>query len=51
MRRTTGVWPRAFKEHPAYHADLWALDALNATVKYKASFEGRVVRSYTVEAF
>ena len=42
---------KSFKEHPAYHADLWALDALNATVKYKASFEGRVVRSYTVEEF
>ena len=42
---------QSFKEHPVDHADLWALDALDAEVKYTVKYEGRVLRSYTVEAF
>lgn len=42
---------KSFKDKHAYHADLWALNPLEATVKYKVSFEGRVVRSYSVEEF
>ena len=40
-----------FKAHRAYHADLWALDPLSATVRSKAKFTGRIVRGYTVEQF
>ena len=38
-----------FKQHPAYHSDLWALDTLNKNceVRYDMAFEGRVFREYT----
>ena len=42
---------RSFKEHSAYHADLWALDPLDSEVKYVVKFTGRVMRSYVVEQF
>ena len=42
---------RSFKEKPVAHADLSVLDTLEADVRYTVSFEGRSVRSYTVEAF
>lgn len=41
----------SFKEHAARHADLWALDPLVASVRYKVTFEGRVLRAYSVEQF
>ena len=46
-------WPMAgsFRDRPAYQADLWALDPLDAAVRYAVGFEGRVVRSYRVESF
>ena len=42
---------RAFKQHPAYHADLWALEDIEAAVRYTVKFEGRIMRSYKVEEF
>ena len=42
---------KSFKEHHAYHADLWALDPLDAEVRYVVKFTGRVMRSYVVEEF
>ena len=46
-------WPMAqsFIDRPAYHADLWALDPLDSSVRYQVNFEGRIVRTYRVEAF
>ena len=46
-------WPFAtsLREHPPWHADLWALDPIDANVAYVVTWEGRVVRSYTVEEF
>lgn len=41
----------SFQGHPAYHADLWALDPMDAAMAYEIKFEGRVVRSYRVEKF
>ena len=41
----------ALKEHPPWHADLWALDELSAKVAYTITYEGRVDRTYTVENF
>ena len=42
---------KSFKEHKPWHADLWALDPLNAEVRYDVHFEGRVRRTYTVKEF
>ena len=44
-------WPFAtsLREHPPWHADLWALDPIDAAVAYVVTWEGRVVRAYTVE--
>ena len=48
-------WPCAgyFREHPPYArgADRWALDDLNVPLEYDVKFEGRIVRSFTVEEF
>ena len=40
-----------FKDHPPYHADLWALNPLDSEVRYIIKFEGRVMRTYSVQAF
>ena len=42
---------KSFKDHGAYHADMWALDPLNSELRYTVKFEGRIVRNYTVEEF
>ena len=42
---------RSFKDRHPWHADLWALDELNVEVKYRVTFEGRIMRTYTVEEF
>ena len=46
-------WPMAgaFKAKPPYHADLSALAEMEAEVEYTVKFQGRVIRSYTVEEF
>ena len=46
-------WPLAeyFKAHKPAHADLWALADLNVPLEYDVKFEGRIVRSFTVEEF
>ena len=41
----------SLREHPAWHADLWALNAVDAPVSYTVTFEGREQRTYTVETF
>ena len=41
----------SFRDHKPWHADLWALDDLNAEVKSVIKFEGRAIRDYRVEAF
>ena len=41
----------SLREHPPWHADLWALDPINAAVAYVVTWEGRVVRTYTVVEF
>ena len=42
---------QSFKKRPAYKQDLWALDIVEAPVKFRVKFVGRIVRSYKVEAF
>ena len=46
-------WPLAsyFKTHKPNPADFWALDDLNVPLEYDVKFEGRIVRSFTVEEF
>ena len=46
-------WPFAtsLREHPPWHADLWALNPIDATVAYVVTWTGRVVRTYTVQEF
>ena len=39
------------REHPPYHADLWAIAPLVARVSYDVEWRGRVIRSYTVAEF
>ena len=40
----------SFKDHPAWHADLWALDPLHAAISYEVTYQGRIDRTYTVRA-
>ena len=46
-------WDKAqsFKLHHVRHADLSLLDPLDTTVKYEIKFTGKVLRTYTVEAY
>ena len=39
----------SFKQRGPWHADRWALDALNSVVKYDAKFEGRIISDFKVE--
>ena len=39
----------SLREHPPWHADLWALDPIDGAVAYVVTWGGRVVRTYTVE--
>ena len=41
----------SLREHPPWQADRWALNPIDGAVAYVVSWEGRVVRTYTVEAF
>ena len=41
----------SLREHPPWHADLWALNTINAAVAYTVTFVGRSQRTYTVGAF
>ena len=41
---------RSFQNHPAAHADLGGIDPLEAEVRYKVSFEGRIIRKYSVRS-
>ena len=38
----------AFKANPIQHADRWALADINAPLRYQASYEGKIIRSYEV---
>ena len=38
----------SFMKHPASHADLWVLDALEGEVKYKVKFEGKIIKEFAV---
>ena len=39
------------REHPPYHADLYAIRGLTAQVSYDVEWRGRIIRSYTVMEF
>ena len=39
------------RNHPPYHADLWAIAPLMARVSYDVQWRGRVTRSYTVDEY
>ena len=41
----------SLREHPPWQADRWALNPIDGAVAYVVSWEGRVVRTYTVETF
>ena len=43
-------WPLAtvFKEHPVFHGDLWALKDINAPLRYRVKFEGKIIRTFDV---
>ena len=41
----------SLREHPPWHADLWALNPIDASVAYTVTWQGRVMRTYTVERF
>ena len=41
----------SLREHPVWHADLWALDPIEAPVAYTVTFQGRMSRTYSVEEF
>ena len=41
----------SLRQHPAWHADRWALNTIDATVAYTVTFQGRVSRTYDVEEF
>ena len=40
---------QSFQRHPAHHYDLSVLDPLAGEVKYKARFEGKIIKSYRVQ--
>ena len=41
----------SLREHPPWHTDLWALNPLDAAVCYTVTWEGRMMRTYTVDQF
>ena len=51
--RAPSNWSLAdsFRKRPLLDSLKWALDELNASVRYKVKWEGRVVRTYRVEQF
>ena len=44
-------WPmvETFKAHPPQHGDMWALADVNAPLRYEISFEGKIIRAYSVD--